>query len=149
MTENHDTGNAPACQDDAEIRPDCHVYVIGFGLDKSPSKVGIASNPTQRMATLQTAHHQRLLLAGSWRLPGRDMARALELSFHETQKHKHLSGEWFDYTPTQSMIILRVGLGVMLNVRAGLNPNQIEEVLAASRNDHPMLDWGRRANGPC
>lgn len=115
---------------------DCSVYVIGFDLDKGPSKVGIASDPEKRMATLQTAHFQRLVLAGSWTCPDREIARALEASFHATQSKSRLSGEWFDIAPKTSMAILMIGMGVMLNVRAGLAPHEVNEVLAASRNGH-------------
>jgi hypothetical protein len=144
MTEHQDTGNTPARQPDRFDGPDCHVYVIGFDIKKSPSKVGIASNPLKRMATLQTAHHQRLVLGGSWVLPERDMARALELSFHETQRRSRLAGEWFDLTPEQCMCILHIGLGVMLNVCGGMEPEHIEEVLAFARSEHPESDWWRR-----
>lgn len=141
MTICDDTRNPPDCQEDAFHGPDCHVYVIGFDLDKSPSKVGIASDPTKRIATLQTAHHQRLILAGSWRLPEREIARSLEAAFHATQKRDRLAGEWFDMTPEQCMCILHIGLGVMLNKVYLLEPDQVEEVLARSRN------WPSRYHG--
>lgn len=147
MTDQQDTGSLPPCQEDEWRGPDCYVYVIGFDLKKSPSKVGIASNPVQRMSGLQTAHHQRLILGGSWRLPAREMARSLELAFHETQKCSRLSGEWFDLTPEQCMILLHFGFAAMLNVVGGLGQEQIEEVLEVTRYEHPESDWWKRKRG--
>lgn len=115
---------------------DCSVYVIGFDVDKGPSKVGISSDPVRRMASLQTSHHQRLVLAGSWRLPDREAARNLECSFHAVQSASRLSGEWFDIPPNKCMAILMLGLGVMLNKHYGLEPALVDEVLAFSRVDH-------------
>lgn len=113
---------------------DCSVYVIGFDLDKGPSKVGIARDPVRRMASLQTAHFQRLFLAGSRWLPSRELARALEVSFHETRSERRLSGEWFDIRPGECMAILMIGLGVMLNVRCRLEPWQVDYALKVSRS---------------
>lgn len=127
---------------------DCSVYVIGFDLDKAPSKVGIAGDPGRRMASLQTAHHQRLVLAGFWETPDREIARALEASFHETQDKSRLSGEWFDLTPKQCMAILMIGLGVMLNVRCGMEPEDVDKMLVRSCTDYsglPMVANRREA----
>lgn len=115
---------------------DCSVYVIGFDIGKGPSKVGISGDPLRRMASLQTSHHQRLVLAGWWKLPDREAARNLEASFHAVQKDKRLSGEWFDIPPNTCMVLLMLGLGVMLNHRYGLEPSLVNEVIAFSRNDY-------------
>lgn len=109
---------------------ECSVYVIGFDLDKAPSKVGIAVDPPKRLASLQTAHFQRLKLAGGWATPDRECARALEEAFHHTQRKARLSGEWFDLSPKQCMILLKIGYGVMLNVAAGLEPEEVDTILA-------------------
>ena len=114
---------------------DCSVYVIGFDLDKSPSKVGIARCPERRMAGLQTAHYQKLILAGYWATPNREIARALEASFHDVESKLRLSGEWFDLSPKACMAILWIGLGVLLNVQCGFEPHEVDAVLAKSRND--------------
>lgn len=123
---------------------DCSVYVIGFDLDKAPSKVGIATDPVRRMANLQTAHHQRLVIGGFWETPDREMARALEAAFHETQEDSRLSGEWFDLTPAQCMAILHIGLGVMLNVRVGMEPHEVDRMLYRSCTDYTGLPMAAR-----
>lgn len=115
---------------------DCSVYSIGFDLTKGPSKVGIASDPLKRMATLQTAHFQKLVCAGWWATPDREIARQLEIAFHATQAKFRLSGEWFDIPPNKCMAILMIGLGVMLNLRCGMDPDQVNEALATSRVIH-------------
>lgn len=115
---------------------DCCVYVIGFDMDKGPSKVGISTDPVQRMASMQTSHHQRLVLAGWWKLPDREAARSLERAFHAVQSASRLSGEWFSIAPNKCMVILMLGLGTMLNKRYGLEPALIDEVIAFSRVDH-------------
>jgi hypothetical protein len=105
---------------------DCSVYVIGFDANKAPSKVGMARDPVGRMASLQTAHFQKLTLAGSWTCPNREIARALEVSFHQTQAESRLAG----------MVILMIGLGVMLNKCCGMEPAEVDAILAKSLNDH-------------
>lgn len=114
---------------------DCSVYVIGFDLDKSPSKVGIAGDPVKRMANLQTAHHQRLVLAGSWATPEREIARELEKAFHDVMSEHRLSGEWFDLTPKACMACLTIALGTLLNIRCGMEPEEVNRILAQSRNE--------------
>ena len=115
---------------------DCSVYVIGFDANKAPSKVGMARDPVGRMASLQTAHFQKLTLAGSWTCPNRGIARALEVSFHQTQAESRLAGEWFDLAPDAGMVILMIGLGVMLNKCCGMEPAEVDAILAKSLNDH-------------
>lgn len=110
----------------------CFVYVIGFDLEKGPSKVGIAANPTKRMASLQTGHFQRLFLAGTWGCPDREIARELEAAFHATQRDTRISGEWFDLAPKKCMAILHIGLGVLLNLRGKFSPPEVDEILAIS-----------------
>lgn len=119
-----------------DFSPDCSVYVIGFDANKAPSKVGIASDPAQRMAALQTGHFRKLILGGSWACPDRETARALEAAFHHTQSKSRLIGEWFAVSPVVAMTILTIGLGTMLNVTFGMEPAEVDEVLARARNDH-------------
>jgi hypothetical protein len=97
------------------------------------------------MATLQTAHHQQLVLGGYWETPDREIARALEVAFHTTQAESRLAGEWFDLTPRQCMALLLIGLGVMLNVRCGMEPEEVDRTLLRSCNDFSGLPLGFRA----
>lgn len=118
---------------------ECSVYVIGFDLDKAPSKVGIASDPLKRMASLQTAHYQKLVMAGWWNCPDRDMARYLERAFHEVQHRERLSGEWFDLSPKACMILLMFGLGAALDVHTDMSQQEIDEILKTARVEHSDL----------
>lgn len=117
---------------EANMSGECSVYVIGFDLDKPPSKVGIAGNPMRRMASLQTAHFQRLVIAGSWVTPDRETAKDLESAFHRTQAPSRLSGEWFNLTPRQCMAVLKIGLGSMLNIVGGFEPHEVDTLLVES-----------------
>lgn len=78
----------------------------------------------------------RPLLGGFWATPDREIARELEAAFHETQSKFRLSGEWFDLSPKQSMVILMIGFGTLLNVGAGFEPTRVDEILAAARTDY-------------
>lgn len=115
---------------------ECFVYVIGFDPDKAPSKVGIANDPVKRMASLQTAHHQKLCLVGSWSTPCRDIARVLENSFHVVQAKDRLNGEWFNLSPKACMAILHIGLGVALDAHTDFTGPEIDEILKRSRHEY-------------
>lgn len=69
------------------------VYFIGVGKD-GPIKVGIAANPKSRLASLQTAHHEKLTLLAVT-IGGRQQ----EAAYHAQFAGYRLSGEWFARHP--------------------------------------------------
>ena len=68
------------------------VYFIGA--ESGPIKIGIASNPKMRLATLQTAHHEKLTI-----LAVTGGGQEAERKYHERFAAFRLQGEWFDRNP--------------------------------------------------
>lgn len=80
------------------------VYAIQQG-DDGPIKIGIASKPWERLATLQTASPYRLRGLAAW--PG---SAAEEAALHEVFAADRLEGEWFK--PSPELIALVEWLGM-------------------------------------
>lgn len=74
---------------DTQPQKDRKVYFIRAG---DAVKIGIASDPHDRLAKLQTAHHQKLELIFVTK-----GGRAHERTLHKRFKPYALTGEWFRY----------------------------------------------------
>lgn len=72
------------------------VYFITAGditVDGTPVKIGVATDPTERLADLQVGHHEQLALATT--VPG---GRTLEQQLHSVLADSRIRGEWFRAT---------------------------------------------------
>jgi hypothetical protein len=65
------------------------VYFIQAG-EAGPIKIGKSDDPVARLRSLQTAHHQRLILLGTVR-----GGEPLEKELHRLHEKDRLLGEWF------------------------------------------------------
>jgi hypothetical protein len=102
------------------MRRDSFVYVISRVVDGqhvAPVKVGISDNPENRLSTIQTACPFKIDLAWVFEVLNREVAREIELSFHQTQKHARMYGEWFDFAPVKAIHLLCVSYRTMLEVQ--------------------------------
>lgn len=72
------------------------IYLITT-TDFQPVKVGVSCSATLRLAQLQGAHWQDLLLCGQCQLP-KLTAYSMERRFKVHFRDKRLLGEWFDVT---------------------------------------------------
>ena len=79
------------------------LYAIQAG-DDGPVKIGIASRPWERIATLQTANPVRLRGLAAWR-----GSAAEEAALHKLFAEDRLEGEWFK--PSADLIALVEWLG--------------------------------------
>lgn len=87
----------------------CHVYIIAHMKDRKPVKpvkIGISSDPEKRIATLQTANPNPLVLLCAFATPDRTMAKMLESAFHQVMAEHRLAGEWFDIQPMWSVAFM-------------------------------------------
>ena len=75
------------------------LYAIQRGVN-GPIKIGIAGDPSGRLAALQTAHDEQLVLLAAW-AGGRDEERSLHQRFADAR----IRGEWFHPTPTVSAYV--------------------------------------------
>lgn len=66
------------------------IYFIQVG-HEGPVKIGWSANPTKRLASLQTAHHEKLYLRGCKQGSSQD-----EASLHAELRQYRINGEWFD-----------------------------------------------------
>ena len=84
-----------------------HVYVIGppVGLQK----VGIAPDPKQRLATLQTACSFDLFLHLATAVPF-DQAHAIERRAHRILSRSCVRNEWFETTPAEAIKAVQAAL---------------------------------------
>jgi len=69
------------------------IYIIGAA-DGGPVKIGRSANPSNRLAELQTGHHQHLQILASF--PG-DQRQECDLHFQFIADH--IKGEWFHRSP--------------------------------------------------
>jgi hypothetical protein len=63
--------------------------------DAAPVKVGIATDPAQRFASIQTSNFVLLRLYRFWWLPGRQVSAKIESGFKEHFSARCVRGEWF------------------------------------------------------
>ena len=82
------------------LPPHRHIYVIGppVGLQK----VGIATDPRQRLATLQTACPFDLFLHMAVAVPFED-AHTIERRAHRLLARSCIRNEWFEATPAEAI----------------------------------------------
>jgi hypothetical protein len=80
----------------------CYIYIlatIGKSGDCSPVKIGIASDPIKRLASIQTSCPNPIRMQTFFGQMHRDYARHIEREAHNLYKRKKLHGEWFDASP--------------------------------------------------
>lgn len=108
------------------------IATVHAGVETSPIKIGIATNPRARLRELQTASPYLLALHEYWQV---DLgARFFEAEIHDALTDKRLRGEWFDLEP----LYARMWVEVMLQC-ALLAENPPQRVLDAS------VHFGERA----
>jgi hypothetical protein len=83
----------------------CFIYVlatIGKAGNCSPVKIGIASNPEKRLASIQTACPNPIRVQTFFGPMDRGLARAIEQEVHKFSAKRKLHGEWFDHDPAEA-----------------------------------------------
>ena len=109
---------------------DHYVYVIcriENGVKTGPVKVGMASDPDQRIQGLQTACPFKIGRVFYFACPTKEIARELERSFHQVQKEHRLHGEWFNLDPMTAVYLMCLAYRAM--VEATADPSLHESAL--------------------
>lgn len=99
------------------------VYVlatIGAAGNCSPVKIGLATNPERRLASIQTACPSPIRIETYFGPMHREIARYIEQQAHRLYAKHKLHGEWFDVPPLEA---------------AGLVEDLIREILSGDRAD--------------
>lgn len=84
----------------------CVYLICGHGRENeplAPIKIGIASDPEKRIASLQTGSARRLKILSYFDTPNREIAKKFEVAFHKYYESKRLAGEWFDVDPIAAL----------------------------------------------
>src|SRR5262245_15665023 len=71
------------------------VYLVTTKTD-TPVKVGITTDPVNRLSELQVGNFNPLRIHCLWWLPGRRVSARVEQAFKENFREKNVRGEWFD-----------------------------------------------------
>lgn len=80
------------------------LYVVGC--HGHPVKIGLTQNLDKRIAALQTGFPHRLHPYLLVQVPS-DKARSAERACHDKLKASRLSGEWFNVTPEQAVVVVQ------------------------------------------
>jgi hypothetical protein len=110
---------------DHKRRMTFYIYVIapdtGF-----PCKVGVASNITKRLKTLQTANPEQLHVHSVFAAANRGTAFRAEKFAHRRLEENRLSGEWFNVFADDAVDVLQelceeMGYGNKANILKNCN----------------------------
>ncbi len=80
---------------------ECYLYVIAPRGEGRPVKIGIAAQPNQRLAQLQTGNPETLELVEKFWAGTREQAAYWEMLAHKLFEESRLAGEWFDCTASE------------------------------------------------
>lgn len=69
-----------------------NIYVISDG---DAHKVGVSGHPRNRLRSIQTSTHKKLMLVATWRTPSVACARLAEQKLHAELTDRRIAGEWF------------------------------------------------------
>lgn len=96
----------------------CYIYVmatIGKAGNCSPVKIGIATDPDKRLASIQTACPNPIRMQTFFGPMHRDLARAIEREVHHLSARRKLHGEWFDHDPAEAAGLVEDAIRVLLS----------------------------------
>lgn len=121
------------CAHPSRTQP-CYLYImstVGKAGDCSPVKIGIASNPEKRLASIQTACPNPIRMETFFGPMDRELARAIEREVHSFSAKRRLHGEWFDFEPAEAVHY------VAAVIRVILSEDTAEEILGDYREARP------------
>jgi hypothetical protein len=82
-----------------KMKVNCYVYLVQEQLlsNKGAVKIGMSSNVTNRIETMQVGNSRRLVLIATMGPFGEIKANCFEKQLHRRFKGHHIRGEWFNY----------------------------------------------------
>jgi len=95
-----------------------------------PVKVGISNSVDVRLSSIQTACPFPLDIAYVFECPSREIARQIERSFHEVQRHQRTHGEWFDFEPVAAIHLLCIAFRAALSHNMPDDPGLVADCLS-------------------
>jgi hypothetical protein len=87
---------------------ECSVYLFGYphGTFGHVVKVGISNSVYTRLASIQSHNPNQVIPHFHFDFPSRDMAYAIEQSFHRRFTHCSIRGEWFGMGESEALFML-------------------------------------------
>lgn len=99
-----------------------HLYIIAHRHAEKlvkPVKVGITSNLKARIRAVQTGNPAPVEFAFVFDFPNADIARSMELAFHNLQKEDRLTGEWFNIDVARALRLFCLYLDIAIQINLG------------------------------
>lgn len=84
------------------------IYVIAES-PEGPTKIGFSKDPARRVRQLQTGHARPLSVFHTEEIDD-TMVRLMETAIHSVNRHRRLSGEWYDLTVDDAIAEVRLGM---------------------------------------
>ena len=81
------------------------IYIIGEDKDGSPIKIGLSKDPRGRLAGLQTANPNKLVIHKLYEVPS-IRVKTIERNIHVKLQPVRLSGEWVDLSISHADMIV-------------------------------------------
>jgi hypothetical protein len=126
----------------AQFPAERFVYVIGA--TDGPQKIGIAANPTTRLAGIQTGSALRLEVFALVAVAQAE-ARAVEAHAHSLLQDRRIRGEWFDVSPAEARCAVERAVVAVREgkMEAHRKPNLDSLTITPAQNriGRAALDW--------
>lgn len=116
--------------------PYCGIYAVSPD-NRWPTKIGISTIPSQRVAALQTACWRRLDIAAYVYCDSVKDARAVEQKTHKilSDDAKIMNGEWFDIKPDKAMEVVSFAAATLgIEIRNDVPDEKIAKLLYTFTN---------------
>lgn len=116
------------------MKKESYVYIICHsrnGKNTGPVKIGLASNPVNRVKELSTGNPNKIELFHSVFMPCRDTAKLIEAVFLEAcaSHEKRRNGEWVSLSPQKARGVLYQCIKIYLQ-HIGADEEKIKNILS-------------------
>lgn len=116
-------------------------FLYAIGNQQGLVKVGVTTNPRQRLATLQTAYPFPLQLLGLWATPGDGYD--IEERAHSLLDHYRMRGEWFRVGTTTALASIEHAASTLSRPLLKVSLEQSDQILVAATSQTPGRNWFR------
>jgi hypothetical protein len=96
-----------------------NVYIIHRKTTETPIKIGISGDVKSRLAGLQTASPEELIIRYILTCKNQESAYKVERLLHKKYADRRLSGEWFDINPQVVINDIELAMAVADNITSG------------------------------
>lgn len=98
-----------------------NLYIVG-SKSGDPIKIGVSTNPKNRLMGIQTGYHSKLVIVKTWKLHPENAYRIERLAHAALDKYR-LCGEWFSCSHEEALMEID---DIMKNTKNGRSVNYYE-----------------------